>query len=80
MSIDRWILQSPPVVEAYDTARADFDAYVDSEAASTQDGAEITETYLDQIRQIIDISQRYEAIDPSDGRGTRQILDYSSGT
>jgi len=41
-------------------------AYVDSEAASTQDGAEITETYLNQIRQIIDISQRYGARDPDD--------------
>ena len=40
-------------------------AYVDSEAASTQQGANITETYLDQIRQIIDISQRYAAV-PSD--------------
>ncbi len=36
-------------------------AYVDSEAASTQQGANITETYLDQIRQIIDISRRYDA-------------------
>ena len=26
-------------------------AYVDSEAASTEDGAEITETYLNQVRQ-----------------------------
>jgi hypothetical protein len=41
-------------------------AYVDSEAASTQQGAAITETYLDQIRQIIDISQRYRALDPAD--------------
>lgn len=41
-------------------------AYVDSEAASTQQGENITETYLDQIRQIIDISQRYDAIPPDD--------------
>ena len=41
-------------------------AYVDSEAASTQDGAEITENYLSQIRQIIDISRRYGALDEED--------------
>jgi hypothetical protein len=41
-------------------------AYVDSEAASTQDGAEITETYLNQVRQIIDISRRYGALDEED--------------
>jgi hypothetical protein len=38
-------------------------AYVDSEAASTQDGAEITESYLNQIHQIIDIARRYGALD-----------------
>ena len=41
-------------------------AYIDSEAASTQQGAAITETYLNQIHQIIDISQRYQALDPQD--------------
>ncbi len=41
-------------------------AYVDSEAASTQQGENITESYLHQIRQIIDISQRYQALDPED--------------
>ena len=41
-------------------------AYVDSEAASTQQGVNITETYLDQIRQIIDIARRYDAIPPDD--------------
>ena len=41
-------------------------AYVDSEAASTQDGAEITESYLDQVRQIIDISRRYGVLDEED--------------
>ncbi len=41
-------------------------AYVDSEAASTQQGDNITETYLNQIRQIIDISQRYHAIPADD--------------
>lgn len=41
-------------------------AYVDSEAASTQDGAEITESYLSQIRQIIDISRRYGVLDEED--------------
>lgn len=41
-------------------------AYVDSEAASTQQGSNITETYLNQIRQIIDISQRYKALDSQD--------------
>jgi hypothetical protein len=41
-------------------------AYVDSEAASTQDGAEITETYLNQVRQIIDISRRYGELDQDD--------------
>jgi hypothetical protein len=41
-------------------------AYVDSEAASTQDGAEITESYLSQVRQIIDISRRYGVLDEED--------------
>jgi hypothetical protein len=41
-------------------------AYVDSEAASTQQGVNITETYLDQIRQIIKISRRYGAVSPDD--------------
>jgi hypothetical protein len=41
-------------------------AYVDSEAASTQDGAEITESYLSQIRQIVDIARRYGALDEDD--------------
>lgn len=40
-------------------------AYVDSEAASTQGGETITETYLDQVRQIADIARRYGTI-PSD--------------
>jgi len=38
-------------------------AYVGSEAASTQDGAEITENYLSQI---IDIARRYGALDEED--------------
>ena len=42
-------------------------AYLDSEAASTQQGENITETYLHQIQQIIEIAQRYETIDPDDG-------------
>lgn len=41
-------------------------AYIDSEAASTQDGANITETYLNQINQIIDIAKRYKTISTSD--------------
>ncbi|MFY0643830.1 MAG: glycosyltransferase [Bacteroidia bacterium] len=41
-------------------------AYIDSEAASTQSGDNITETYLNQIHQIMDISQRYKTIDDSD--------------
>ncbi len=41
-------------------------AYVDSEAASTQQGEAITETYLDQVHQIIDIAKRYQAIDTAD--------------
>lgn len=41
-------------------------AYLDSEAASTQDGENITETYLNQIHQIIDISQRYNTIPATD--------------
>lgn len=41
-------------------------AYVDSEAASTQQGEAITETYLDQVHQIIDIAKRYQTIDTSD--------------
>ena len=41
-------------------------AYVDSEAASTQQGEAITETYLNQVHQIIDIARRYKTIDTSD--------------
>jgi hypothetical protein len=41
-------------------------AYVDSEAASTQQGEAITETYLNQVHQIIDIAKRYRTIDPTD--------------
>jgi hypothetical protein len=41
-------------------------AYIDSEAASTQSGSNITETYLNQIHQIIDIAIRYQAISTSD--------------
>jgi hypothetical protein len=41
-------------------------AYIDSEAASTQSGDNITETYLNQIHQIIDIATRYKAIDKND--------------
>ena len=37
-------------------------AYIDSEAASTQQGEAITETYLDQVRQIADIARRYGTI------------------
>ena len=49
-------------------------AYLDSEAASTQQGDAITETYLHQIRQIIDIARRYDTIDPDD-----QLLRFFSG-
>jgi hypothetical protein len=41
-------------------------AYIDSEAASTQSGSNITETYLNQINQIIDIAKRYNTIATSD--------------
>lgn len=41
-------------------------AYIDSEAASTQSGANITETYLNQINQIIDIAKRYKTLNTSD--------------
>ena len=41
-------------------------AYVDSEAASTQLGDTMTETYLHQIQQIADIARRYRTINPSD--------------
>jgi len=41
-------------------------AYVDSEAASTQQGEAITETYLNQVHQIIDIAKRYQTISPAD--------------
>jgi len=41
-------------------------AYVDSEAASTQDGTEITENYLNQVQQIIEISRRYGMLDAED--------------
>jgi hypothetical protein len=40
--------------------------YLDSEAASTQQGENITETYLHQIHQIIDIAKRHGAMDPQD--------------
>ena len=41
-------------------------AYIDSEVASTQNGANITETYLNQINQIIDIAKRHKTIRTSD--------------
>jgi len=41
-------------------------AYIDSEAASTQSGDAITETYLNQINQIIDIALRYQTMDKTD--------------
>lgn len=41
-------------------------AYIDSEAASTQQGDSITETYVDQIRQIIDIALRYGTVPVDD--------------
>ena len=41
-------------------------AYIDSEAASTQQGESITETYIDQIRQIIDIAERFGTVQPDD--------------
>ena len=41
-------------------------AYIDSEAASTQSGDNITETYLNQIHQIIDIAKRYNTIEKTD--------------
>ena len=41
-------------------------AYLDSEAASTQSGSNITETYLNQIGQIIDVAKRYETIPTND--------------
>jgi hypothetical protein len=42
-------------------------AYLDSEAASTQSGVNVTETYLNQYRQIIDIARRYNTIEDTDG-------------
>ena len=41
-------------------------AYIDSEAASTQQGDSITETYLHQVQLVADIARRYQAIDPTD--------------
>jgi hypothetical protein len=41
-------------------------AYIDSEAASTQQGEAIMDTYLNQIRQIADIARRYQTIAPDD--------------
>ena len=46
-------------------------AYIDSEAASTQSGTNITETYLNQIHQIIDIARRYHTISDSN-----PLMDY----
>lgn len=40
---------------------------MDSEAASTQQGEAITETYLNQVHQIIDIAKRYGTISTDDG-------------
>jgi len=40
--------------------------YLDSEAASTQQGENITETYLHQIHQIIAIAKRYNTTDDQD--------------
>ena len=50
-------------------------AYVDSEAASTQQGEGITETYLHQIHQIADIARRYHTLDLSDA-----LLNYLQST
>ena len=41
-------------------------AYIDSEAASTQQGDAITESYLHQLQQVVDIARRYNTIDPAD--------------
>ena len=41
-------------------------AYIDSEAASTQQGDAITESYLHQLQQVADIARRYMTIDQSD--------------
>ena len=41
-------------------------AYLDSEAASTQSNENATETYLNQIHQIIDIARRYDTIPQPD--------------
>ena len=41
-------------------------AYIDSEAASTQQGDAITETYLHQVQLVADIARRYQTIASSD--------------
>ena len=41
-------------------------AYIDSEAASTQQGDTTTESYLHQVQMIVDIARRYRTIDGSD--------------
>ena len=41
-------------------------ACIDSEAALTQQGDAITESYLHQLQQVADIARRYNTIDPSD--------------
>ncbi len=41
-------------------------AYVDSEAASTQNTEDITDSYLNQVHQIIDIAQRFNTISKQD--------------
>ena len=46
-------------------------AYLDSEAASTQSNTNATETYLNQIRQIIDIARRYKTVPEPDA-----IMDF----
>lgn len=48
-------------------------AYVDSEAASTQQGEAITETYLDQVHQVVDIAQRHGTV--SEGDALLQFLE-----
>ncbi len=50
-------------------------AYIDSEAASTQQGEAITETYLNQVRRIADIALRHGTISPDD-----PLLEFLAGT
>jgi hypothetical protein len=58
--------RSRPIAGEYDKSSAGWITPQSGEAASTQQGENITETYLHQIHRIIDIAKRHRTIDPQD--------------